>query len=189
MSRKTINGKAGKVHSDIIRKFQSVRIDADEILGVRYLSHEQAEHLAKEIRAEMAKADAAYFGALSLWGPQEEVEQTAKEINAERDREGVNCYPSSKPLACCEITRRELIDNIRFISFVIPNERFVEYEPSDLGWMEYFGLVKYRPQFDTVVLPQGTMIKRSEAGTMRVCESPYCPDGVGYLVNTRKYAL
>lgn len=52
-----------------------------------------------------------------------------------------------KPLDC-----KAILNEIEFIRHVVPKERFVEYEPSDIEWLKYFGIAKKRFSFDTVVL-------------------------------------
>lgn len=48
-------------------------------------------------------------------------------------------------------------EQMEWAEFDIPKDRFVEYEPKDREWLEYFGFIKKRPRFDSLFLHPDTM--------------------------------
>lgn len=48
-------------------------------------------------------------------------------------------------------------EQMEFAEFDIPKDRFVEYEPKDREWLEYFGFIKKRPRFSELHIHPETM--------------------------------
>ncbi len=90
-------------------------------------------------------------------------------------------------------------EQMEWAEFDVPKDRFVEYEPKDREWLEYFGFIKKRPRFDSLVLHPETMKaladrmnKKLEDNLlfgMPLYSSNHVPVGVCLGVDYRKSAL
>ena len=84
---------------------------------------------------------------------------------------------------------------MEWAEFDVPEDRFVEYEPKDREWLEYFGFIKKRPRFDqlyahpdTLKMLADRMNRRIEQDVLYglpVYSSSDVPVGVCYGLNVR----
>ena len=114
--------------------------------------------------------------------PQGREHAQAEELAREAQRSSMSVWTNSTLASTpyaepAKINVKEMLEQVSFMQYEIPKERFVTYEPSDLGWMTYFGLAKKRPHYDTIVIPPGTLLNKTQCGSFRIVESEFLPAG------------